>query len=101
MDRSEIERAATFNERRGMNSITASQILQAMKNERRAPRTRGAKIKAALEHARTSPLRKMIELERKRRARQMREGSEGTPHPHRFTPATRRNNSDLRLRPQG
>jgi hypothetical protein len=51
----------------------AAQILAAWRNEHRPPITRGAKIRAAIEHARQSPLRLMLELERRRRVQQQRE----------------------------
>ena len=57
-----------------MTTATAAQILQAMKNHHRPPQTIGARIKAALKHASTSPLRQMLELERQRRTQKKREG---------------------------
>jgi len=59
-----------------MNPDTARQIRQALANHHRPPRTAGARTKEALEHARQSPLRAMLEIERKRRAQQKREGCE-------------------------
>jgi hypothetical protein len=60
-----------------LNSVlarsTAAAILAAWRNESRPPVTRGAKIRAAIEHAKTSPLRLALELERRRRAQQQRE----------------------------
>ena len=58
-----------------MTTATAAQVLAAWRNERRPSRTHAARVMDALEHANTSPLRQMLELERQRRA-QTREGSQ-------------------------